>query len=361
MTGHKTSQAHRETASANRKAPSDRMTAHARISEPDAPALRPTDEMLDVIGFLDGLGDELEGAGEQMAPGPCFRMILHLIRAHLEGRTVTPTAMIGASGASYGTANRRLSELVEAGLIERRPRTRTGRSHSLHPSPKLLDRWSRLTARLRRLAETNLRLAPPDSADDYYYGGSYMAAQTIPPMQVLPEPLMLPGGLRMLVHGDPTFMVMENARPAVRTGARRLGSAPGLSIDRLREEALRNAERAASRYDLVAVDLPWIGEFAESGVLMPLENALDVARLDPADFHTAGWQATHWGGRPYAVPAQTTPELLFWRRDRFAEAGSRRRTRPTSCWPQHVHDRAPRAAPTASPGTRRAALRLAIP
>jgi multiple sugar transport system substrate-binding protein len=54
---------------------------------------------------------------------------------------------------------------------------------------------------------------------------------------------------------------------------------------------------------------------------MPLDEAMDIARLDPADFHTAGWQAAHWGGRPYGVPAQTTPELLFYRKDLFAEAG----------------------------------------
>jgi multiple sugar transport system substrate-binding protein len=31
--------------------------------------------------------------------------------------------------------------------------------------------------------------------------------------------------------------------------------------------------------------------------------------------------AAHWGGRPYGVPSQTTPELLFYRKDLFAEAG----------------------------------------
>ena len=30
-------------------------------------------------------------------------------------------------------------------------------------------------------------------------------------------------------------------------------------------------------------------------------------------------QAAHWGGRAYGVPAQTTPELLFYRRDMLAE------------------------------------------
>jgi multiple sugar transport system substrate-binding protein len=48
---------------------------------------------------------------------------------------------------------------------------------------------------------------------------------------------------------------------------------------------------------------------------------MDIDRLDPSDFHTAGWRAAHWGGRPYGVPSQTTPELLFYRRDWFAAAG----------------------------------------
>ena len=77
----------------------------------------------------------------------------------------------------------------------------------------------------------------------------------------------------------------------------------------------------ASRYDIVAVDLPWIGEFAERGVLLPLDSIMDVGRLDTTDFHPMGWRAAHWAGRPYGAPSQTTPELLFYRRDLFAEAG----------------------------------------
>jgi multiple sugar transport system substrate-binding protein len=159
------------------------------------------------------------------------------------------------------------------------------------------------------------------STKDYYFGGSYIAAQTIPPLGVLPEPLKVPGGIRVLVHGDPTFMVMDTLKRQFEQVIGTQISQRAFSIDRLREEALRNAERATSRYDIIAVDLPWIGEFAEKRVLMPLDQVMDIERLDPADFHTAGWQAAHWGGRVYGVPAQTTPELLFYRRDLFAEAG----------------------------------------
>ena len=60
-------------------------------------------------------------------------------------------------------------------------------------------------------AERHLGARPARDAD-YYFGGSYMQGQSIKPPSVLPEPLSLPGGVRVLVHGDPTFMVMETLK-----------------------------------------------------------------------------------------------------------------------------------------------------
>jgi multiple sugar transport system substrate-binding protein len=249
-------------------------------------------------------------------------MALHLMRNHFEGRTVTPTSLIAASGVPYATATRRLRAMVEAGLVEQRPRTASGKSFSLHPSPALLESWTQLADRVRRMTETRFGLGAPDPANaDYYFGGSYRVARALPPLAVRREPLKLAGGLRVLAHGDPTFMVMDNLKRQFEQAIGVSIHQRAFSIDRLRDEALKNAERAASRYDLVAVDLPWIGEFVEAGVLLPLDEVIDLDRLDPADFHTAGWMATHWNGRPYGAPAQTTPELLFYRTDLFAEAG----------------------------------------
>ncbi|WP_152449865.1 MULTISPECIES: ABC transporter substrate-binding protein [unclassified Roseivivax] len=279
-------------------------------------------DTLEVLDFLNEFSNELEGALDVIAPNPHLRMALFLLQGHFTGKTVTPTALIGASRVPYATARRRMGEMVEAGLIEERPRTQTGKSVSLHPSQKLLDEWLQLSGRVRRIVEARFAATPRDrETRDYYYGGSYSAAQSIPPLSVLSEPIKAAGGIRVLVHGDPTFMVMENLKRQFEQVIGTEISQRAFSIDRLRDEALRNAERPASRYDIIAVDLPWIGEFAEQNVLMPIDEAMDLTRVDPADFHTAGWQAAHWGGRAYGVPAQTTPELLFYRRDMFAKAG----------------------------------------
>ncbi len=296
---------------------------NAMQGQPSSHKLSPVarSEMLDLLSFLEEFGDELEGAFDLYMPNPHLRMALHLLQSHFEGRTVTPTALIDASGVPYATANRRLKEMLAAGQIEQRPRTRTGKSFSLHPSETLLAQWVQMSGRVRRLVEQRFGgHGSAAEARDYYFGGSYAEAQPIPPLSVLHEPLKVPGGIRVLVHGDPTFMVMKNLKRQFEQAIGAPIYQRAFSIDRLRGEDLRNAERPSSRYDIIAVDLPWIGEFAEKGVLMPLDEAMDVARLDPADFHTAGWKATHWRGRPYAVPAQTTPELLFYRRDLFAKA-----------------------------------------
>ena len=277
-------------------------------------------DMLVVLSFLDEFGDELESSSDLFAFTPNLRVSMHLIRGHLEGRLVTMTSLIGASRAPYATANRRIKDMQEAGLIDQRPRTATGKSFSLHPSVHLLDQWTQLTNRLHRLATAQFSGAASAEASDYYFGGSYLIAKSIPPMKVLAEPLKLVGGLRVLVHGDPTFMVMDNLKRQFEQTIGTQIHQRAFSIDRLREETLRNADRKASNYDIIAVDLPWVGGFAEQGVLMPLDKAMDIARIDPADFHTAGWEAAHWGGRVYGIPAQTTPELLFYRKDLFAQA-----------------------------------------
>ena len=279
-------------------------------------------EMLQILSYLEDCSDELDHTIELNAPNPVFRMALHVIKGHLEAKIVTPTSLLAAANVPYATASRRLKEMIDAGLIDQRPRTKSGKSFSMHPSDKMMDQWTRISGRVRRLTETYFGSGAKAAEDrDYYFGGSYMTARSIPPIQVLPEPLKVAGGIRVLVHGDPTFMVMENLKRQFEQVIGTQIHQRAFSIDRLREEALRNAERKASRYDIIALDLPWVGEFADKSVLMPLDDVIDVAAVDPADFHTAGWKAAHWGGRPYGVPAQTTPELLFYRRDLFAEAG----------------------------------------
>ncbi len=273
-----------------------------------------------VVAFLSELSLEIDTTLDPTTPNPHLNMILHLMRGHIDGKLVSTSSMVSAARVPYATAMRKLSGIQKAGLVEQRPRTKTGKSFSLHPSAALLARFNELAGRIDRMGSATF--GGGSNTQDYFFGGSYQAGQaTIPPPTALPRPLKLPGGMRILVHGDPTFLVMGNLK---RQFEQLVGTdihQRAFSIDRLREEALRNANRAKSRYDLIAIDLPWLGEFVAKGLICPLPDIMDVERLDPSDFHTAGWRAAHWNGVPYGVPSQTTPELMFYRKDWFANDG----------------------------------------
>ena len=281
-------------------------------------------ELERVVGFLGELCVEIDTSLEPTTPNPHLNMVLHLLKGHIEGRLVSASSMASASGVPYATAMRRLAEIQKAGLVESRPRTKSGRSFSLHPSEHLLEQFSQLASRIGRIARLSFdadAAAEPET-DDYFYGGSYVPGQaSIAPPAALLSPLKLAGGLRILVHGDPTFMVMDNLKRQFEQIVGTDIHQRAFSIDRLHDEVIRNADRKRSAYDLIAVDLPWIGEFVTRGILRPLPDIVDTGRLDPGDFHTAGWRATHWDDVPYGVPSQTTPELLFYRKDWFADEG----------------------------------------
>jgi multiple sugar transport system substrate-binding protein len=296
--------------------------------EPPAPAdgvprrVMTRDEMLRFLDFM----EEIEAEADEILPlrvgDPVYRIMCQLIRADLERRMVTVTALAAASGAPYATAMRRIEEMVSAGLIIRRPRTRTGKSFSLHPSRELIDAWYDYGRRIKRvIAKTFGRGGDPSELYDYYFGGSYMSARIIAPPAVRDTPLPLPPPLRTLVHADPTFMAMESLK---RQFEQLFGTpirSRALSIDRLRREALKNAEAKCSRYDVIAVDLPWIGEFATKNVLMPLDGELAKGQLHRSDFHASAWRGCNYNGLQYGVPIQITPEFLLYREDVFAEAG----------------------------------------
>lgn len=278
-------------------------------------------ELRGALDFLDGLANEAGGVLDLVSPSPYLSMAIYLIRSHMDGRLVTPTSLIAASGVPYATAARKMNDMRNAGLIEHRKRSRSGSSFSVHPSKSLIASVDALAARIHALA--NHHLSNPDGSSplDVYFSGSYRYGAPIQPPKAIEKPITVPGGIRILVHGDPTFMVMEQLKRQFEQIIGTKVNQRAFPIDRLREEALRNAERKVSSYDIIAIDLPWVGEFVDKNVLLPLDSVMDVDRLRPEDFHPAGWKASHWGGRPYGVPSQTTPELLFYRKDLFADAG----------------------------------------
>lgn len=275
------------------------------------------------LDFIDALGDEADQVLSLKRGYDETRLITTLLRNHLEGRQTTTSTLANASGLGYGTAIRAINSVEERGLITRRARTKTGKSFSLHPSDKLIAEWQEYARRVRGAIGSTLGVgaAGKGGIGDYFFGASYGDSQTIPPPAPLQSKLGLRGDLRVLVHADPTFMAMNVLK---RQFERLFGvgiSSRALSIDRLRQEILANAERKTSRYDIIACDLPWFGELAEKNVLLPISDLIEADKIDLSDFHKVALASARYRGNQYGLPVQTTPELLCVRRDLCEAAG----------------------------------------
>lgn len=281
----------------------------ASISRPD---------LVRFLDFFEQFENETERALSLKRGYSETRMLVVLMRNHLEGKLTTSSSLVGHSNLSYGTAMRAITALQKRGLLVKRARTSSGKSFSLHPSTQLLEEWQELARRAQSLLGSHVAQSRSDASEDhYFFGSSYANEHVLTPPSIFESKLVISGGLRILFHADPTFMAMHILKKRFESIFGVQIKSHAFSIDRLRMEILRNAELPKSRYDIVACDLPWFGEMAKAGHLMPIDNFIEKSGLDVADYHSEALASTRFRGHHYGLPVQTTPELLVYRRDVF--------------------------------------------
>jgi multiple sugar transport system substrate-binding protein len=273
------------------------------------------EEVLSLIDLLERIRLPAERQFRLTEPDPLGNMTLYLMKRHLTGMLVTPTSLARAADVPYTTALRRIDEMRRSGLLIYRSRTRSGRAFSIHPSQVLIERVFAYAQGVKAaIAKT---LGQQHDAGSFYLGASYLSARIIPGPSVLRHGLAIGQTLDILLYTDPSFSFGRKLQHEI---SHLLGGNvrfQGLPFDEVRLKTLANAERAVSEFDLVAVDLPWIGEYATRGILMPLDDLVAESTINRADFHPAEWEATHLDGHQYALPLLTNPEVLFYRRDMF--------------------------------------------
>ncbi|MFG2986502.1 extracellular solute-binding protein [Streptomyces sp. NPDC048258] len=95
----------------------------------------------------------------------------------------------------------------------------------------------------------------------------------------------------------------------------RLVELPG-SADQQRSQLLGALQSGSAEYDVVNLDVTWVPEFADAGLVQPLPDDMVDADVIPSVAATAGWD-----GKLYAVPFNSDVGLLFYRRDYLKNAG----------------------------------------
>ncbi|WP_210585302.1 extracellular solute-binding protein [Streptomyces sp. GESEQ-35] len=88
------------------------------------------------------------------------------------------------------------------------------------------------------------------------------------------------------------------------------------SADEQRSQLLGALQSGSARYDVVNLDVTWVPEFAESGLVRELPDDL----LDDDVIESVA-DTARWDGKVYAAPFNSDVGLLYYRRDHLKAAG----------------------------------------
>jgi multiple sugar transport system substrate-binding protein len=277
-------------------------------------------ELLRIITFLERMRtpyDKLLGAAE---PDPNWNIILYLMKKHLRGEDVTMSSLASAADVPFTSAMRRIHKLIENGDIQLRKRGTTGKSHYLEPSRKLAIGFNDYAAKVKGLlADTFGLKTGSGNSEDYYFGGSYFAGQIIPPLEIMEKTKDSGADLRFLLHDDNYFASMRDMWSDFRSKLSARKNFNLLSLPELREEVFANAQRETSAYDVIAINMPWLGESVGHSVAQPLTDFLKSSSINPLDFHPNIWATGTWDQTQFGIPIYCTIEALCARKDLFEE------------------------------------------
>jgi multiple sugar transport system substrate-binding protein len=280
------------------------------------------EELLRILSFVDSSRELSEDRTQLATVDPRWNIVSFAMRRRLEGKLLTVTTAAAAAEVPYGTAMRRISELIDEGFLLKRPKSKSGKSFSLHPPSKLIAEFESFAMQLKAMVGRTFGFTEGDGEiSDFYFGGYYMASRILPYPNAMRSGVGYDKTIRILSPIDPTFKTLSQFSSNLDELCGTNIEIVNLPLDELHDEIMENANRPKSRYDLIAVDLPWIGQLATEGIIDPIDDIMHESRYNPSDFHTAAFRGSAWQGQQFGLPIQPTAELLFYRSDLFAEAG----------------------------------------
>ncbi|WP_162918822.1 extracellular solute-binding protein [Taklimakanibacter deserti] len=275
-------------------------------------------ELLRIINFLERIRtpyDEKIGGAD---PDPVWNIVLYLMKSHLRGDVVTMSSLASVSQIPFASAMRRIHRLIEDGEIEQHCRNPNGKSFYLVPSRKLKSTFISYAMKVKVLLAETFGLGKGSAnAGEYYFGGSYMTDQIIPPLKIIESRLTPAQDLRFLLHDDNYFDSMRNMWSDFRSKLSSRKNFTLRALPQLYEELFSNARRKESEYDVICINIPWLGEAVKNRMVQPLNSYLAESNMNPLDFHPNIWSTGGWDSKQYGVPIYSTIETLAIRKDLF--------------------------------------------
>lgn len=276
-------------------------------------------EILRIIRFLEKARSPFDDMVSGSPGDPNWNMIAYLVEGHLKAEPVTISMLIDVASVPYGTAQRRIHSMIASGQIKKVARSTTGKSFYLQPSQKLYSAFIAYVSNVKTLLAQTVGVRDSEEVDDYYFGGADFAREIMPPPPLQKRLAEANRELRFLLHDDNYFSAMRNMWADYRNNLGSRKSFTHRSLPDLHKTLHSSLSRSIPIHDVVALNMPWVGEFAVQKLLQPLDEFLSDNSVRAMDFHSAVWSAGMWGDKQYGIPIYLSVETMAVRKDLFAD------------------------------------------
>ncbi len=118
-----------------------------------------------------------------------------------------------------------------------------------------------------------------------------------------------------------------------------------LPYENSREREVLDFTGGTQEFDVILIDVVWIGEFADSGWVVPLEEFYNDPKLADPDLNLEGFfpilleSFGTWDGKIYGLPFDNYSGLLFYNKCQLEEAGF---SGPPETWEQLLNEYGPK-------------------
>ncbi|MGW0736991.1 extracellular solute-binding protein [Streptomyces sp. NPDC002851] len=181
------------------------------------------------------------------------------------------------------------------------------------------DSGKRRTVRVRRAALVGAVLGALLAAAACTGGGPDGGGPDGPPSALTDGvddslPLLVATGRDVTPRGGVRQRLVDawNRQPGHRKA--RLVPLPG-SADEQRSQIMGALQSGSAHYDAVNLDVTWVPEFAEAGLIRPFSAADAKKYVDNGDVIGPVAETARWDGQVYAVPFNSDVGLLYYRSD----------------------------------------------
>ncbi|MFN3615596.1 MAG: hypothetical protein ACK4WC_13695 [Rubrimonas sp.] len=214
-------------------------TGAARTARPELGS----HELSRIVDFLRKLRAPFDSDLPGARPDVFWNIVLELVDAHLRQNPIDKSGLIALARVPYSTGNRMIVKMIEDRQIRQVPRGAGLKTHFLEPTDDLLTAFMGYAAHVKAHLAKTFGLRSGTEANEYYFGGSYFAAQIISPVRGDDIAGAVPGDIRFLLNDDNYFASMQNMWSDFRTD---LGRRSSFDLQRL-PDLHTNAQKTFAR------------------------------------------------------------------------------------------------------------------